>query len=227
MVQLNGEPRLSQDRSRLRVALLLGGVAGPILFTLLYLVLGATQAGYDAWRRPVSDLSAGDAGGVQIAGFVLFGLLVAGLAIPFSGSPAPAGGRWTPVLLILVGCALILAGVFVTDPAPGYPPGNQSQVTTLHGALHLFASILVFTSLPVACFVMAQRFRRSELKLWSAYSLVSGLLMWAFLFAFGVTNSKGGPAGLFERAAITTGWVWISLQAVRLLARRGSLRSAG
>jgi len=200
--------------------LVAGGVTGPVSFTLVYLVLGAVQAAYDPWRRPVSDLSAGSLGAIQVASFIICGVSIIGFALAFRRSPTPAGGRSTPLLLSIVGAALLLAGIFITDPAPGYPAGNHSPTTTLHGVIHLVASVLVFTSLPVACFVMARRYAQSRLPMWAAYSIASGILMWAFLFAFGLSNVKGGPAGLFERMAITTGWTWISLQALRLLRSR-------
>jgi hypothetical membrane protein len=212
-----------QARGCVWLLLVAGGVAGPVLFTLVYLVLGATEVGYDPWRRPVSDLSAGGLGAIQVASFVVCGVSVIGFALAFIRSPSPAGGRWAPLLLIIVGVALLIAGIFITDPAAGYPGGNHSPTTTVHGAIHLVASVFVFTSLPAACFVMARRYMRAGLKAWAAYSMTSGILMWSFLLAFGLSNARGGPAGLFERMAIATGWAWISLQAVRLYRTRGPL----
>jgi hypothetical membrane protein len=213
--------RVTQSRSSSQTFLLLGAIIGPVAFTLVYLVLGATQSSYDPWRRPVSDLSTGYLGGIQIASFILCGLSIIGFALALIRCPLARRGRWTPLLLSLVGSALILAGAFVTDPAPGYPPGNHMQGTSLHGAIHLAMSILVFTSLPTACFVTARRWARQGLLTWSAYSLLTGLLMWCFLFAFGFSNARGGPAGLFERMAILTGWAWIAVQAWVLLGARG------
>lgn len=211
-----------QARGYTWLLLVAGGVAGPVLFTFVYLVLGAAEVGYDPWRRPVSDLSAGSLGPIQVASFIICGVSIIGFALALRRSAAPAGGRWTPLLLSVVGVALVLAGILITDPAPGFPAGNHSPTTSLHGVLHLVASVLVFTGLPLACFVMARRYARSGLMTWAIYSLASGILMWTFLFAFGLSNARGGPAGLFERMAITTGWAWISLQALRLVRSRAA-----
>ena len=43
-----------------------GAIAGP-LFVLVFLVEGATRAGYDPLRHPVSSLALGDHGWTQIA----------------------------------------------------------------------------------------------------------------------------------------------------------------
>src|SRR5262249_10183346 len=51
-----------------------GAAAGP-LFTLAWLVEGATRAGYDPLRHPVSSLAIGEVGWTQRASFVLTGLL--------------------------------------------------------------------------------------------------------------------------------------------------------
>lgn len=170
-----------------------GGAFGAFLFTVVYLIEGATRPGYNAWRQPASDLSVGPGGGVQVVSFFICGLLFLGFAIALNRD-----SRWAAILVAIAGVGLIIAGVFVTDPAPGFPPGSTGRTSTVHGAIHLIASFLVFTALPTACFVLARWFARAEKRGWALYSVVSGLLIWIALAAFGATNGRGGPAGVLS-----------------------------
>ncbi len=65
-------------------------------------------------------------------------------------------------MIALVGLGFILAGIFTTDAAQGYPPGTPegpSVTTTWHGLLHVFTGAFpVFGALPLACLVMARTF---------------------------------------------------------------------
>jgi hypothetical protein len=56
-----------------------GAIAGP-LFIAAFLVEGATRAGYDPLRHPVSSLVLGDHGWTQTANFVVAGLLTLAFA---------------------------------------------------------------------------------------------------------------------------------------------------
>jgi len=94
-------PRASETGRSLTRILLTGGlIAGPV-FVTVFLIEGATRAGYNPVRLPVSLLSVGDDGWMQVVNFVLDGLLVLGFAIGLlqghagarhahdTGTPAP------------------------------------------------------------------------------------------------------------------------------------------
>ena len=53
-------------REKTKALLSCGVIAGP-LFVLVFLVEGATRAGYDPFRHPVSSLALGDHGWTQTA----------------------------------------------------------------------------------------------------------------------------------------------------------------
>jgi hypothetical protein len=55
---------------------------------------------------------------------------------------------------------------------------------------------------------------------WAALSMVTALLMMAFLAAFGVANHVGGAAGLFEKLASLARSSWSVLLVQQLYAGR-------
>src|SRR5579862_9729165 len=52
------------------------GVAGTILFAIIYLIEGVTRPGYSAWQQTISSLSFGPEGWMQRANFMLCGVSV-------------------------------------------------------------------------------------------------------------------------------------------------------
>src|SRR6266566_3265157 len=107
--------------------LLLAGVIGPLVFIAAFLIEGITRPGYSAWRNFVSQLATGDGGWMQVVNFLVCGTLVAGFAIGLRR--ALGSGRASiaaPILLGLFALALIVAGLFATDPALGYPVDRKS-----------------------------------------------------------------------------------------------------
>jgi hypothetical membrane protein len=190
--------------------LLTGGVIGPILFIAVFLVEGWTRAGYDPMRMFVSLLSLGPGGWQQVANFVVSGLLVLGGAVGLRRVLVDGpGSRWGPWLIGLAGIGLVLAGVFATDPAQGYPPGaplGMPSSPTWHSALHLLASTFVFIGLPVAMVLMARRFRGEESR-WALYCWLSAVGVLVFLFAGLAFTSV---AGLLQRVAILLALGWVA-----------------
>ena len=129
--------RLSMITAITKALCLCGLVAGP-LFTVAWIVEGATRVNYDPLRYPISSLSLGNVGWMQIATFIITGLLALAFAIGLRRALRPSGSVWGPALVGLAGIGLIGAGIFVTDPLNGYPPGTPLIPTgrTAHGILH-------------------------------------------------------------------------------------------
>jgi Protein of unknown function (DUF998) len=61
--------------------LLLCGVVGPVLFIVSYLIEGAIHPGYDLLRQTISELEILTNRWMQVANFIVFGLLIACFAI--------------------------------------------------------------------------------------------------------------------------------------------------
>ena len=210
--------------------LLWAGAVGPLLFVAILLIEGATRPGYNAWHTFGSNLSLGNQGWMQITNFIVCGILTLSFAIGLRQAlQSGKGSVWGPILLGLFGVMLIIAGIFVTDPGLGYPPGVPKPANpTGHGIIHALAGLFVFILLPIATFVMTRRFfRNPNWKGWALYSLLTGLIMIASFIVsqwLGAMDESGAlqnaPIGLVQRIGIIAGWVWISLLAIALL-RKG------
>ena len=225
---MGNSTKFKKERPGLLKFLLACGAIGPILFIIVFLIEGATRAGYDPLRHPVSSLSIGATGWTQAANFILTGLLVLAFAIGLHHAlQTPIHTTLGPLLLELVGMGLIGAGIFTTDPVYGYPTDQPLVLAqyTLHGHLHDLVSLVVFVCLPAACFVFCRRFFRLSERGWAVYSLLSGLgIIAAFVLAsLGFDQTAGFVAfgGLFQRLSISIGWIWISLLAVHALKTPG------
>lgn len=201
-----------------------GVIAGP-LFVLTFLVVGATRAGYDPMRHPVSSLALGPFGWVQTANFIIAGLLTSAFAVGLRRVLRPGrGATWGPLLIGIWALGLIGAGIFVTDPVSGYPPGTPDRLveySSMQAALHDFVSLLGFVSLAAACFVFTRRFASTGERGWAVYSACSGVVfliaMWLTNAAFAQVETLVDFGGLLQRIMVITAWTWLALLAVHLL----------
>ncbi|MFF0150651.1 DUF998 domain-containing protein [Micromonospora sp. NPDC005203] len=165
-------------------ALLAGAAAGP-----LFLVVAAAQVltrdGYDLSRQPLSLLALGDLGWIQIANFVLTGLLALAGAVGLRRTlRGESSGTWGPALIAVHGLGLVIGGVLVSDPSMGWPAGapeGTPDTLSWHAIGHGVGAGLAFGSLPIACLVFARTWWRAGQRGWAAYSLGSALAVVAIL----------------------------------------------
>src|SRR5437879_393239 len=205
--------------------LLYAGIVGPLLFIVIFLLEGLTRPGYSAWRHYVSQLATGDGGWMQVATFLLCGTLVRTLGVVRLRSlHGRRGSVGVPSLIGLFGTALLVAGIFVTDPALAYPVG-ASMVHTVHGMIHGLAGLAAFTLLPAAAFVMAWHFSSEPgSRRWTLYSVGVGTLLVVMFIASTTVSTlderglwPNAPTGFLQRIAIIGGWTWIAMLALHLL----------
>ena len=195
-----------------------GVIAGP-LFIVVAFAQVFTRSGFELARHPLSLLSLGDLGWLQITNFVLAGLLFiassVGMRRRLGGHP---GGTWGPRLMGVFGVSLIAGGVFLADPAfgfpPGSPPGAPDQLSW-HGIAHASAPAIGFSALIASAFALARWYSRAGQRGWSAFCVVTGavvllLSMWP--------NLGGDPEGRFGPlwAAMVLGFGWASAIAGQL-----------
>jgi hypothetical membrane protein len=201
--------------------LALGAVAGPVLGTLVWIVLGFLRPGYSPISQQISALGIGPNGAFMDAVFLLDGLLcmVAVIAV-FQSLKNELGtvARWTcTALLLLSPFGLLWIGIFTMN--------------TL--ALHLVGAQLAFTTpilaLPIAGFVLRRVPNWRRFGTWMM--VIGGPLTLALLIGFimSVPPSErvtgGGLYGLWERALVSEVYTWYV--ALGWLAFRRASRSAG
>ncbi len=134
-----------------KTLLLCGAIAGP-LFLLTVLIQDYTRPGFDPRLRLLSLLSLGDWGWVQIANFVLAGVLNVLYTLGLWRRLHPGrAGTWGPILIGAYGLGLIAVGIFRTDPENGFPPGAVKPTQpSWHGAIHALGGLFIFLVLAAA-----------------------------------------------------------------------------
>jgi hypothetical membrane protein len=189
-----------------------GVVAGPF-YVIVALAQALLRHGFNLAHDDVSLLSNGSFGWVQIANFVLTGVMVIACSVGLGRALDGArGATWAPRLLALYGAGLVFAGIFVADPMNGFPagaPAGRPEQMTIHGVLHIVAAGIGFLGLIGGCMVMARRFAAEKRRRWTAFSIVTGI---AFLVAFaGVASGSSSPAVVFGFwAALVLAWAWLA-----------------
>src|SRR5689334_20433058 len=131
------------------------GVAGTVLFPIIYLIEAASRPGYDPLRQTISSLSLGPAGWIQQFNFALCGISVLWMA--FVWRRILAGGvcaTWYPILRAIEGVGLIGVAIFTRDPA------------------HTIFLVVIVNAMCFGLFVIARRFwKRSLWRGWTAFSV--------------------------------------------------------
>ena len=158
-----------------RTLLYLGIVAGP-LFIAASLIQAFTRTGFDLARHPLSLLSLGSLGWVQILNFVVSGILYVLGAVGLRAALRQSrGGTWGPLFVGLSGIGLIIAGVFTADPGAGFPPGAPAGAPTMswHGLLHEIGFMLSFVGAIGACAVFARHYAALGRRGWMVAALAT------------------------------------------------------
>jgi len=194
-----------------------GAIAGPI-----YIAIGlaqiVTREGFDMTRHPLSLMSTGDLGWIQITNFIVTGILV-GLGAIGLRRATNGDKRWKRGALFigLYGVGVIGGGLFVPDPALGFPPGTPNvypETISWHGLLHFIFGQLGFLALIIANFIFARHFAAAKLHGWAAYSAFTGSFFLATIFAaIAVMGAPWTMIALY--VAVVLGWAWLTALAVR------------
>ncbi|WP_022892765.1 DUF998 domain-containing protein [Agromyces subbeticus] len=167
--ELTAPPTTSSSRRRsTRRLALAAALAGPLFYGSAIAQM-LTRPGFDLRKHPLSQLSTGELGWIQIATFVLTGLGVLALAIVHRRVTQGLGRRAAPLFIGIFGAGLIAAGCFVMDPQFGFPLSAPEGAVPMswHSIVHSAAAAIAFTALAVACIVLLVRDIRRR-ALWPA-----------------------------------------------------------
>ena len=202
-------PADARTRTRRQLAALAVGFP---LWAAVSVAQAATREGFDILRHPLSLLSTGDLGWLQITNFVVAGVLALvgarGLRTALRGTP---GGVWAPRLVAAAGIGLLAAGPLVMDPGANFPVGapDDLPLVSWHAVGHMLAGTVSFTALIAACFVLARHLTRTGRRGLAIASRVAGLslaLGWGWAMGGGaagtLTLAIGAIAAMFAVAGI-------------------------
>lgn len=199
--------------------LLFCGLVAPVIFISSFLIQGMFKKGYDSLRHPISSLSIGENGWIQVLTFIVTGTLMLIFSVEIQSR---LKDKLLTVVLVLTGIGLIASGIFTTDPLFGYPANepNISKEFSVQGKLHSIFALLVFIGIPILCFRMSSYFNLLHKQAWRYYSIVTGITM---LLLFVLTSLALNNflrlkhwAGLIQRLCVIIGFVWISFWAISL-----------
>lgn len=187
-----------------------GGIVGPILYTVAWLVLGFLDPSHSHLRDPISNLSAIGAPYALVMTFIIlvFALLIIAFAYGLHRGLPP--GFWAgPAALALAGVGYV--GIALA-PLNLASPGEPNVPHTISASVTVFA--LMFA--PV---LMFRRLRRNpRWRILGGYSIAATVLALAFAVMASLP-AFAGLEGLMQRlvTAVLLGWMFVI--AIRLYAQ--------
>lgn len=204
---------MDQRNQTTRRLLFCGMIAGPI-----YILVGLAQIllrpGFDVTRHPLSMMSLGPWGWVQVVNFLVCGALTVlggiGLYRAVRTSRAWSVGA---ILVVLFGIGTFGGGVFTTDPSLGFPPGTPDtypETMSTSALLHFVFGQLGFLSLIIGSFFFARYFATIKQSGWMWFSILTGAFFLVSIFA-GIVMMGNAWGMIALYLAVVLCWVWLAL----------------
>jgi hypothetical membrane protein len=197
----------------------IAGILAPIIYFCMIVILGALEPNYSHLTKMMSLLGGvqGIRGWLFNIGIATTGMLVALFAIGLHQSiNDKKRSKVGPVLLILGGLGLILAGIFHCD----LNCNNVVVEKDFIGLIHILTSFIAGTCLSIAPFFIFGRFgKSSNWKNYATYTLVTGIIanipgiiFWVTL----ATTRLPEIEGLLQRLGIVFIFIWIEVIALKM-----------
>ncbi|MBX5481613.1 MAG: DUF998 domain-containing protein [Myxococcaceae bacterium] len=191
---------------------------GALAFSVWVLVEGALRPGYHPLRHPVSLMSLGPHGWMNVAAIALMALtLLCAAVLLRRGLPAQGPGRTAWVWMVVAADAFGLLAIFPIDPGLDYPP-DVAPRRTIPGLIHGLAGTIAFIALAVSAFASARRFAADSYGGWARIGRWLGAVILLGYLAAGtltgldqagvVTSAPGGLAQRIALAAAVRGSFW-------------------
>jgi hypothetical membrane protein len=194
--------------------LALGGVAGPILFTVIMLLCASLRSDYSHIHHFISELGATGTLNAELmnwAGFIPAGAMIVLFGVSLT-QLLPKGilTRTGSVLILLFGIGMVVVGFFSCDPGC---PREGSMENNLHDQI----SGPAFMCGILGILILGISFRR--LHFWREfwlYSVVSALISVGFLLGLISSLEAYSYTGLWQRLLLLTIFLWIVMVGLKL-----------
>ena len=205
------------ERRPLVAALAAAGIAGPILFTVVFVIHGLLRPGYSPVADPISALAIGPYGWVQNLNFIVLGSLMLAYAVGVHLGMRPArAGILGPALLALAGVGAMLSGVVPLRAVAG---GGG----TYEPAGHTVAVFMAFLGAGIGLIAFSRRMTSDpSWRSLATYTLATGIaIVVLFLAVGGLASTPEAPLfrwfGLTQRVLLAVWYPCLIILAVRLL----------
>jgi hypothetical protein len=160
---------------------------------------------------------------VQVTNFAVTGALyIAGAAGLTRTTADRRRDQLGAAILCATGVGLLGSALFSTDPVSGYPRGTpNASASSTAMTRHTLAAVPIFLGIPAASLAAAWQAHRRGPQAWACYSAATGITVLATMGLAGAGFNQAprlvNLAGLLQRAAIITGFAWLTALAVRAL----------
>ena len=202
---------------------LAAAIAGPVVTALALIALHAAKPELDPSWRFLSEYAVGPRGWIMQLTFMVWAVSCVALSVAVRPALTARRGRVGATILLIVGAALVVAGIFPQDPVTAAP----SEATTA-GMLHAIASMIGIPGIPVAAMLITSDLARGTaavspaLRLlahatWFTLVVMVSYLMWAVPRAGGFTPEVA--AGWMNRIVVAAYLAWQLALALHLSQR--------
>ena len=207
---------------RWRKVFVAGGILAPILWVTVFLYVGSLRADYSHTRQYISALAERGSSTqhlMQVAGFLVQGLMLAGFGIALGLSSGSAAAGVSASFVTVAGLAKMVAGIFVPDPCC-VPASMSNGIHNLAGAIHVVTLGCAAAVSGVSRTTILGS-RKPWLRWYSLVSVVLAVSLPPLLISTGIAGS--GDVGLFQRASFGVLNLWVLVCAVGAYNRRSSI----
>ena len=194
--------------------LVLGGVAGPILFSAVVIVSAALRPGYSHVASFISELGATGTRYAELmnyAGFVPGGVLLAAFgAALVRALPRGRAAILAASLVTMFGAGVAASGIASCDP--GCPQAGGSVENLVHNRI----APIAFLCLIAAAGILGVLFRGDAFwRSLSIYSLISSLSGLCLLVALANSLDARELTGLWQRLLLAVLFLWCAVVGLR------------
>lgn len=195
------------------------GIAAPVLWMAAFVYAGSLRPEYSHYRQYISELAARGTPTqhlMQVAGFVLPGVMVVGFGVLVGVSSRTKRGGAGAALLIVSGLARLIAGVFPLDPCCTHVPRSFSE--RVHNAAGVAHVMVTIAAVLIWCMVAERTFatRAHWFRWYSLTTLVAAITLPLWLIRFWTDPAN---VGLIQRAVLGVLNLWVLVFALVVWSR--------